>query len=303
VQAAATSLWNCNCNFELSTANFPPAAFLTDSFGRTPPTSEQVSLAMGFVGTSAVLISVFALGGCTTWQTPDLAFTPGPHLATPKTSVTKVSLFKPRAQKEEEEVLPPWTVVKPSKPSHESKTPLNPSQLFARVAPSVYVVRAMRKTKSTSLQGSAVAISTSEAITNCHVVVHAKSITVSQGAKELAAEIIIADPQSDRCYLKVHDGTLNPILGLRGFSDLAIGETVYTIGSPRGLDSTLAQGLLSGLRKMAGTHYIQISAPISNGSSGGGLFDDKGNLIGITTLMMKDSQNLNFAIAASEYWD
>ena len=257
---------------------------------------------MGCVVISAVLITACALGGCATWQTPDLAFTPEPHLAAPKASVTKVSLFRQRAQKEEDPVLPKWAVVKPSKPSQELKTLLTPSELFARVAPSVYVVHARRNTKPTVLQGSAVAISTSEAITNCHIVIHAKAITVSKGPDELSAEVITADPQSDRCYLKVHYGALKPILGLRDYSDLAVGETVYTIGSPRGLDNTLAQGLLSGLRKMAGTQYIQISAPISNGSSGGGLFDDRGNLIGITTLMMKDSQNLNFAIAASEYW-
>jgi len=46
---------------------------------------------------------------------------------------------------------------------------------------------------------------------------------------------------------------------------------------------------------------VQTSAPKSSGSSGGGLFDTQGNLIGITTFMLKDSQNLNFAIAAEEY--
>ena len=91
-------------------------------------------------------------------------------------------------------------------------------------------------------------------------------------------------------------------MGFRDFSDLVIGETVYTIGSPKGLDRTFAQGLLSGLRKMDGVEYIQTTAPVSEGSSGGGLFDDRGNLIGITTFTMRGAQNLNFAIAASEYW-
>ena len=48
--------------------------------------------------------------------------------------------------------------------------------------------------------------------------------------------------------------------------------------------------------------YIQITAPVSEGSSGGGVFDDRGNLIGITTFTIKDAQNLNFAIAASQFW-
>jgi S1-C subfamily serine protease len=47
---------------------------------------------------------------------------------------------------------------------------------------------------------------------------------------------------------------------------------------------------------------VQISAPISPGSSGGGVFDGAGNLIGITTFHLRDTQNLNFAIAADAYW-
>ena len=60
---------------------------------------------------------------------------------------------------------------------------------------------------------------------------------------------------------------------------------------------------MSGLRTPEDkTEYIQISAPMSPGSSGGGLFDDRGNLIGVTTFTLKDSQNLNFAIAASQFF-
>src|SRR5262245_59064870 len=140
---------------------------------------------MGHVASSAVLISTLALGGCLTWQTPDLAFAPEPRLAAPKTSVARVLPFTQRAQKEEQPTVPTWTVVKPSKPSQVSRTPLTPSDLFAKVAPSVYVVRATREINPSVLQGSAVAISTSEAITNCHVVIHAKSITVSKGPDEL----------------------------------------------------------------------------------------------------------------------
>jgi S1-C subfamily serine protease len=57
------------------------------------------------------------------------------------------------------------------------------------------------------------------------------------------------------------------------------------------------------MRKSDGEpQYIQITAPVSEGSSGGGLFDERGNLIGVTTFTVCDSQNLNFAIAASEFW-
>ena len=59
---------------------------------------------------------------------------------------------------------------------------------------------------------------------------------------------------------------------------------------------------MSGRRVLENVEYVQITAPVSRGSSGGGLFDDRGNLIGVTTFTIQDSQNLNFAIAASQFW-
>jgi len=82
----------------------------------------------------------------------------------------------------------------------------------------------------------------------------------------------------------------------RASSSLAVGERVYAIGAPEGLELTLSEGVISGLRDFDGAHVIQTSAPVSPGSSGGGLFDAHGHLIGITTFSMKEGQNLNFAL-------
>jgi S1-C subfamily serine protease len=201
--------------------------------------------------------------------------------------------------------LPTWKAAAAIKPPAASNAPLSPTSLFEKVGPSVYGVKVKQEAgpKGAVSYGSAVAVSPREAITNCHVVSQGKLITLSNGATTLPAEVSAADRRTDRCYLKVTNGTLEPVIGSRGFDSLVVGETVYTIGSPKGLDRTLGQGLLSGLRKMEGVEYVQITAPVSEGSSGGGLFDDRGNLIGITTFTVRDSQNLNFAIAASEYWN
>src|SRR5439155_9860037 len=91
---------------------------------------------------------------------------------------------------------------------------------------------------------------------------------------------------------------------VRAFGDLAVGEHVFAIGAPRGLERTLSEGLLSGLRHQPGRNLVQTSAAISPGSSGGGLFDERGNLIGITTMQLIGvAQNLNFAVAAGDYWN
>ena len=60
--------------------------------------------------------------------------------------------------------------------------------------------------------------------------------------------------------------------------------------------------MVSGLRTIKGIRYVQTSAPIAAGSSGGGLFDSSGNLVGVTTFHLRDAEGLNFAIAAEEYF-
>ena len=118
------------------------------------------------------------------------------------------------------------------------------------------------------------------------------------------AKLVAADEASDRCVIESEGPDLEPVAGVRPFSDLAVGERVFAIGAPRALERTLTEGLVSGLRTGPGRNMIQTSAPLSPGSSGGGLFDDRGNLLGITTLAsLPGSQNLNFAIAASDYWE
>jgi S1-C subfamily serine protease len=64
-----------------------------------------------------------------------------------------------------------------------------------------------------------------------------------------------------------------------------------------------AEGLISGVREDGGVTLVQTSAPISPGSSGGALVDASGALVGITTFLLVDTQNLNFAISASAFWE
>jgi len=71
---------------------------------------------------------------------------------------------------------------------------------------------------------------------------------------------------------------------------------IFAIGAPKGLVLTLSEGIISGFREDKAGRYLQISAPISPGSSGGGLFDEQGRLIGMPTFYLADSQQLNFAV-------
>jgi len=153
--------------------------------------------------------------------------------------------------------------------------------------------------------GSAVAITDKLAITNCHVLVNAgDNIYLGAGGSDESeqARLVGANFEADRCVVRVSRMDLQPVPGIRRFDALEVGETVYAIGNPLKLDRTLSEGLLSGKRVKGDLRYLQTTAPISPGSSGGGLFDAQGNLIGITSFTIKGTQSLNFAIPAEDYW-
>jgi Trypsin-like serine proteases, typically periplasmic, contain C-terminal PDZ domain len=84
-------------------------------------------------------------------------------------------------------------------------------------------------------------------------------------------------------------------------NSLKVGEKVIAIGSPRGLSNTVSEGIVSAIRKLnSATKLIQTTAPLSPGSSGGGLFNEDAKLIGITSFLHIGGQNLNFAYPADD---
>jgi hypothetical protein len=145
------------------------------------------------------------------------------------------------------------------------------------------------------MQGSAVVVGPGRLVTNNHVVAGAAQITVRHGADQYSAYVATADPEHDLALLRA-DALLAPSVRFGNGEDVRVGQSVYAIGSPRGLEQTLSEGIVSSLRSTADGSVIQTTAAISPGSSGGGLFDDHGRLIGLTTMQALNGQSLNFAI-------
>ncbi|MGB2645550.1 MAG: tetratricopeptide repeat-containing serine protease family protein [Candidatus Acidiferrum sp.] len=187
-----------------------------------------------------------------------------------------------------------WVLKSYSNIAIAKSQPLSPVELFQRVSPSVFVVEALDEKGKTLMLGSGVALARDFLITNCHVVQSGFSLSVSRGKEHWPARLIQAVPSHDLCGLRPSGLTLQPV-EVRPSSKLATGERVYAIGSPEGLELTFSEGVISALRETEGVHMIQTSAPISPGSSGGGLFDAQGNLVGITSFQLKEGQSLNFA--------
>ena len=173
---------------------------------------------------------------------------------------------------------------------------LNAQELFREVSASVVTV-AGKNTAGESMQGSGVVVAPHLVVSNCHVVGGSKQATVEHMGESVQATVISFDTEHDLCLVSAPQIEARPIT-LGSSIRVSIGEPVFAVGAPQGLSNTISEGIVSGLRPIDSAKLIQTTAAISHGSSGGGLFDQYGNLVGITTLYLADSQQLNFAVPA-----
>ncbi len=186
---------------------------------------------------------------------------------------------------------------KPAPPAPKPLPTLSAQQIFKRVSPSVMVVESLDAEGKVTVFGSGVVIAPDRVITNRHVIEDGVSFRVVHNDKKWPAKLIRVDPDHDLAELSV-SGLDAPTVQVVDSSKLDVGEKVYAIGAPEGLELTISEGLISGLRDFDKSLVIQTSAAISPGSSGGGLFDAQGRLVGITTFYLKEGQSLNFALPA-----
>jgi hypothetical protein len=169
--------------------------------------------------------------------------------------------------------------------------------IFARVSPSMVRVNVMDDSGRMIAFGSGVVIDRNAVITNCHVVRRGVNINVKLGNAVRSADVQVSDEELDLCRLNV-SGLDAPAVTIGSVKQVRTGQRVYAIGAPQGLDLTISEGIVSSLREVPGGTVIQTTAPISAGSSGGGLFDLSGRLVGIMTFQHRFGQNLNFALPA-----
>lgn len=143
-------------------------------------------------------------------------------------------------------------------------------------------------------------------ITNHHVIENSNSfIGVFQNqsgeiGEKLPMDLIAFDGDSDIALLKLRSEKNYNYLYFGDSDKASEGEKVVAIGSPKGMINTVSEGIISGIRNTGEIKYIQISAPISPGSSGGALFNSKGELIGMPTFKLRNGENLNFAISSKD---
>jgi uncharacterized membrane protein len=120
----------------------------------------------------------------------------------------------------------------------------------------------------------------------------------TDGSEHPISGLLITDEKFDLGLISI-TGKNHPTISIADSDNVSIGEKVYTIGSPQGFESTISEGIISSVRYIDGVKIFQITNPISQGSSGGALLNESGDLIGITQSIWSDGQNINFAIPSN----
>lgn len=173
-------------------------------------------------------------------------------------------------------------------------------QLVAKTKPATIQIMAFDENWSPVKTGTGFFISPDGlAVTNYHVIQGASHLSgrTNEGAVFQFERVVAHPPGVDLAILQfAADGVA--CLKLGHSTDAVEGQTVLVIGSPEGLQGTVTEGIISAFRE--NRSMIQISAPISPGSSGSPVMDELGEVIGVATLVTREGQNLGFAIAVEE---
>jgi len=187
-------------------------------------------------------------------------------------------------------------------PTEATRQPeLTTSQIVKKYSPSVVTIVALDQNGQPLSLGSGFFINAEGDVASNHHVLEGSSkaiIKTMDGRTGEVLEIINDDPELDLLIAKTSLKSTNP-LPLGDSDTITVGEEVIAIGNPAGLEGTVSNGIVSGVRKVEGFKFIQITAPISPGSSGGPVFNSTGNVIGIATAYLDIGQNLNFAMPSN----
>ncbi len=181
----------------------------------------------------------------------------------------------------------------------------SPEQIFAKNKKAVVFITTYNLLGEPVVQGSGFFLAEDGVVaTNYHIIKDAANIQVkTYDDRILQPEgVIHIDEDNDVALIKfkVKEETKLYKIKLGDPSKLEVGEKIYAIGNPKGLESTFSDGIVSGIREInKGVQLIQITAPISQGSSGGPVLNKHGRAIGISTFLIQDGQNLNFAFPIS----
>ncbi|MBC7634719.1 MAG: trypsin-like peptidase domain-containing protein, partial [Acetobacteraceae bacterium] len=226
-------------------------------------------------GLLAVLLGSSALVGVGTAATPAPINPPlaaGPNLSNVPDFADLVARVKP--------AVVSVTTKMAVKPASDDGTPMQPGRRPGRTSES---------------RGSGFIVSADGiVVTNNHVVANAQSVTVTlDDGRELTAKVLGRDQRSDIALLKIDAKADLPYLMLAETVSARPGEWVLALGNPFGLGGSVTAGIVSARGRNIGAgpydDFIQVDAPINHGNSGGPLFNQAGQVIGVNTAILSPS--------------
>lgn len=181
---------------------------------------------------------------------------------------------------------------------------LKPEEIFEKFQDAIVVIYSYDFTGNPKAQGSGVILNDKAwIVTNFHIFEGCEKLQiVHKGDTITYNDIIGVDIERDLLIIKIDQGKFPEI---KTTGNVKVGEKVYAIGSPLGLENTISEGIVSGNRSEVGKSkqsYIQITASLSPGSSGGAVLNGSGELIGISSMGLREGNNLNFAIPINEIY-
>jgi len=173
---------------------------------------------------------------------------------------------------------------------------LKPEDLYSAVSPSIVTLEVENIAGKHFVANAFLAVEKGLAVTAWHVVHDARRVQARFADNQVVtvAGLVDKDENLDLALLSLESGA-RPRIKLASGTP-RIGSRVYLVGSPRGLDFSMSEGLISQIRTLDGVRYYQLSCPMSPGDSGGPVLNDRGEVIGVVSWRKADAENVGFAV-------
>ncbi len=178
---------------------------------------------------------------------------------------------------------------------------LTPRQIAQQTLPSTVLLVMSNSSTEEAKSGSGFFIAEDIVVTNFHVIKETTEGYAKIYGQDKIYEILGVvgiDEKNDLALVKIK-GIKGKPLKLNADDSTAIGDEVFAVGNPKGLEGTFSQGIVSSIRKTENRSLLQITASISAGSSGGAILNDDGEVVGVAVGAIESGQSLNFAIPVS----
>lgn len=175
---------------------------------------------------------------------------------------------------------------------------LPPDQIFDRVAPSVWSVKAYTAEEKLLASASGIVVAPGKLVTSCQVLARARLVQLRRGNTIFEAKLEHPDVERDLCQLDA-PGLTAPAPAVGSARALRPGQRLYVVGFARGNEQSIGEGLVSVVSEAGtGKDRIQTTMPAAAGLLGAGVFDDEARLVGVVTSSPKDAAASAFAVPA-----